>query len=118
MSGIARRTPVGAHYGLRDWLAQRVTALVLLVFLLVLATSLLMAGRHDYQGWASIFAPQPMKLVTALAFAALCYHAWIGVRDVWMDYVRHTGLRLALFTCTVLWLLYCLAWSVQILWSV
>jgi len=40
------------------------------------------------------------------------------VRDVWMDYIHHTGLRLALLTLTVLWLLYCLAWCVQILWSV
>jgi len=118
MSGGPRRAPVGAHYGLRDWIAQRVTALVLLVFLLGVAISLLVATRHDYQGWAQIFAPQPMKLLAELAFAALCYHAWIGVRDVWMDYVRHTGLRLALFTGTILWLLYCLAWSVQILWSV
>ena len=118
MSAPARRAPVGAHYGLREWLAQRVTALILLAFLLVVIVALLLAGRHDYAGWASIFAPLPMKLITLLAFAALCYHAWIGVRDVWMDYIHHTGLRLALLTATILWLLYCLAWSVQILWSV
>jgi succinate dehydrogenase / fumarate reductase membrane anchor subunit len=118
VSARLRRAPVGAHYGLREWLAQRVTALVLLAFLLLVAGALALGGRHDYQGWAAIFAPQPMKLLTELAFAALCYHAWIGVRDVWMDYIHHTGLRLALLTATILWLLYCLAWSVQILWSV
>jgi succinate dehydrogenase / fumarate reductase membrane anchor subunit len=118
MSARLRRAPAGAHYGLREWLAQRVTAMILLVFLLVVAVALLVEGRHDYQGWSAIFAPQPMKLITLLAFAALCYHAWIGVRDVWMDYIHHTGLRLALLTGTILWLLYCLAWSAQILWSV
>jgi succinate dehydrogenase / fumarate reductase membrane anchor subunit len=118
MNVSPRRAPVGAHYGLREWLAQRVTALILLLFLLVLATALVIEGRHDYQGWAAVFAPAPMKLISALAFAALCYHAWIGVRDVWMDYIRHTGLRLALYTLTILWLLYCLGWCVQILWSV
>jgi len=118
MSQSPRRAPVGAHYGLREWLAQRVTAVLLLAFILFLAGALALEGRHDYQGWAAIFAPQPVKLVTELAFAALCYHAWIGVRDVWMDYIHHTGLRLALLTMTILWLLYCLAWSAQILWSV
>ena len=118
MSGSLRRTPVGAHYGLREWLAQRVTALVLLAFLLFVAGALIVEGRHDYQGWAAIFAPQPVKLITLLAFAALCFHAWIGVRNIWMDYVHHTGLRLALLTLTILWLLYCLAWAAQILWSV
>jgi succinate dehydrogenase / fumarate reductase membrane anchor subunit len=113
-----RRAPVGAHYGLREWLAQRITAVLLLLYLIVLAGALAIEGRHDYEGWAAIFTPQPMKLLSALAFAALCYHAWIGVRDVWMDYIHHTGLRLALLTLTVLWLLYCLAWCVQILWSV
>jgi len=118
MSGTLRRAPVGAHYGLREWLAQRVTAVILLVYLLALALDLALQGGHDYQAWATVFAPAPMKLATLLAFAALCYHAWIGVRDIWMDYIHHTGLRLALFAATMLWLLYCLAWSVQILWSV
>jgi len=118
MNRSPRRPPVGAHYGLREWLVQRVTAIVLLAYFLFLAVALVLEGRHDYQGWAAIFAPQPVKLLTELAFAALCYHAWIGVRDIWMDYVHHAGVRLFLLALTVLWLLYCLAWSVQILWSV
>ena len=118
MNVSPRRAPVGAHYGLREWLAQRLTALILMAFLLVVAVALALQGRHDYQGWAAVFAPQPMKLITALACASLCLHAWVGVRDIWLDYVHHTGLRLALLTLTILWLLYCLAWCVQILWSV
>ncbi|MFM2108072.1 MAG: succinate dehydrogenase, hydrophobic rane anchor protein, partial [Pseudomonadota bacterium] len=30
-----KRVVVGAHYGLRDWLAQRVTAVVMAVFTIV-----------------------------------------------------------------------------------
>jgi len=116
--GTLRRAPVGAHYGLRDWIAQRITALVLLVFLLWVAVALLAGGRFDYEGWYAVFAPAPMKLGAALAWLALCYHAWVGMRDIWMDYVHHTGVRLALHVATILWLLYCFAWSVQILWSV
>ena len=113
-----RRLVVGAHYGLQQWLMQRLTAVVLALYLLFLLGSALTVARLDYDGWAGLFAPVWMKLVTLIAWAALCYHAWIGVRDIWMDYVKPVGLRLGLQVATVLFLLYCAAWSVQILWSV
>ncbi len=56
--------------------------------------------------------------MTLIALAALFYHAWIGMRDIWMDYVKPAGLRLLLQVLTVLWLLACAVWSVQILWRV
>lgn len=118
MASPLRRAPIVAHYGVRDWLVQRVTALLLLAFVLVLTVSLLLQGRLDYESWAAVYAPLPMKLLTALAWLAVSYHAWIGVRDIWMDYVRNAGVRLALHVATILWLMYCFAWSVQILWSV
>jgi succinate dehydrogenase / fumarate reductase, membrane anchor subunit len=118
MSAGARRVPAGAHYGVRDWLAQRLTAIILGVYVLVLLAELAWGGRLDYEGWAALFAPAPMKVATELAFAALCYHAWIGIRDVWMDYVRPTAIRLVLHSLTILWLLYCMVWCAQILGSV
>jgi succinate dehydrogenase / fumarate reductase membrane anchor subunit len=113
-----RSVPAGAHYGVRGWLLQRLTALVLIAFLLLLAGALLAAGPLDYDAWAGVFAPTPMKLLTLLSVAALCMHAGIGMRDIWMDYVKSAGLRLALHAGTVLWLAYCLVWAAQILWSV
>jgi succinate dehydrogenase / fumarate reductase membrane anchor subunit len=53
-----------------------------------------------------------------LTFFSLFYHAWVGIRDIWMDYIPATGLRLVLQTLTVLWLVGCLAYSAQILWRV
>jgi succinate dehydrogenase / fumarate reductase membrane anchor subunit len=118
VSAPARRVPAGAHYGLRDWLAQRVTAVVILAFVLWVVAAVLAAGRLDYEAWAGVFAPLPAKLVTLLAVTALALHAWVGVRDIWMDYVKPAGLRLALHVGTILWLAYCLAWALQILWSI
>jgi len=118
MTGFTRRIPAGAHYGLRDWLAQRITALLLIAFLGLLAIRVLLGGHLDYESWSAVFAPVPMKILTFLAVAALCFHAWVGVRDIWMDYVKPSGIRLGLHVATVLWLLYCLAWTVQILGSV
>jgi len=59
-----------------------------------------------------------MKLLTLLALLSLFYHAWIGVRDIWMDYVKPVGIRLTLQVLTVLWLVSCAAYAIQILWKV
>jgi succinate dehydrogenase / fumarate reductase, membrane anchor subunit len=114
----AKRLVVGAHYGLGDWLVQRATAIVLILYLLLLAIRVAAAGPFDYDAWASIFVPIGMKLATLVAFFAIAYHAWIGMRDIWMDYVRPTAIRLVLQLATILWLAGCLGWSVQILWKV
>jgi succinate dehydrogenase / fumarate reductase membrane anchor subunit len=114
----SRRVLVGAHYGLRDWLVQRVTAVVLIAFVLAVGWFLAAAGHLDYDSWSGIFAPVPMKLATVVAVLALCYHAWIGVRDIWMDYIKPAGVRLVLHVGVILWLLVCLLCSFQILWSV
>ena len=118
MSIGARRLVVGAHYGLRDWLVQRATAVVLAVYLIWLVVVIASSRPIDYDAWAGIFAPLGMKIATLIAFVALAYHAWIGMRDVWMDYVRPTALRMVLQLATILWLAACLAWAVQILWRV
>jgi succinate dehydrogenase / fumarate reductase, membrane anchor subunit len=113
-----RRLVVGAHYGMRDWLAQRVTAIVMILFTVVLLVSFLTGQNFTYEGWAGLFARQWFKLFTMVTFFGLFYHVWVGIRDIWMDYVKPVGIRLTLQIATVLWLLACAAWTVQILWSV
>ena len=46
------------------------------------------------------------------------YHAWVGVRDIWMDYIKPVGIRLALQIFTILWLLGCGIWVIDVLWRV
>jgi succinate dehydrogenase / fumarate reductase membrane anchor subunit len=120
MSIGAKRLVVGAHYGLRDWLVQRLTALVLAAYAVFLPVYVLVSasGPLGYDTWAALFVPLWMKVVTLMALLALVYHAWIGVRDIWMDYVKPAGLRLVLQLASVLWLVACAIWSVQILWRV
>jgi succinate dehydrogenase / fumarate reductase membrane anchor subunit len=113
-----RRLVVGAHYGMRDWLAQRVTAIVMVIFTVILLVSFLTGQNFSYEGWAGLFARQWFKLFTMVTFFGLFYHVWVGIRDIWMDYVKPVGIRLTLQIATVLWLLACAAWTVQILWSV
>lgn len=113
----AKRLVVGAHYGVGSFLAQRLTAVILAAFTLVLIVRVFMSGA-GYEGWSTLFVPVWFKLLTLVAVFALAFHAWVGVRDIWMDYVKPTWVRLTLQTLTVLWLAACALWSVQILWSV
>jgi succinate dehydrogenase / fumarate reductase membrane anchor subunit len=111
-----KRIVVGAHYGLRDWLAQRVTALLMALFTLLVLLQILMPGELDYDRWAGIFAAQWMKVLSFVVILSLALHAWVGVRDILMDYVKPVGVRLLAQVFAIAWLLGCTGWAVQVLW--
>ena len=113
-----KRLVVGAHYGLKEWILQRVTAIVMVLFTIILLVDYLVTGSATYEGWSSLFSNQFMKLLTLLTFLSLSYHAWIGMRDIWMDYIKPVSIRLTLQVLTVLYLVACAAYAVQILWKV
>jgi succinate dehydrogenase / fumarate reductase membrane anchor subunit len=113
----SRRIVVGAHYGLRDWLAQRVTAVLMALFTVtVLAQVIFSKGPIGYDKWAGIFSAQWMKALTFTIILALLYHVWVGMRDIWMDYIKPTWLRLSLQVFTIVWLVSCAGWAIQVLW--
>jgi succinate dehydrogenase / fumarate reductase membrane anchor subunit len=112
----AKRIVVGAHYGMRDWLSQRVTAVLMALFTVVLLVQVLLPGPLGYDRWAGIFVAQWMKVLTFVVILSLSWHAWVGVRDIWMDYVKPVGVRLALQVFSIVWLVGCAGWAVQVLW--
>ena len=114
----SKRLVVGAHYGFRDWLSQRVTALLMAVYTLLLLAQVILGGPLGYDSWAGIFSRQWMKVATFVVIVALAWHAWVGVRDVAMDYIKPVSIRLTLQVLTVLYLVACAAYAVQILWKV
>jgi succinate dehydrogenase / fumarate reductase membrane anchor subunit len=112
----SKRVVVGAHYGMRDWLSQRVTAVLMALFTIVLLAQVLFGGKLGYDRWAAIFSAQWMKALTLVVFVALGWHAWVGVRDIWMDYVKPVAVRLTLQVLTIVWLVACIGWAIQVLW--
>jgi succinate dehydrogenase / fumarate reductase, membrane anchor subunit len=112
----SKRIVVGAHYGLRDWLAQRVTAALMALFtLVVLAQVIFSKGPIGYDKWAGIFSAQWMKALTFTIIIAMLY-VWVGLRDIWMDYIKPVGLRLSLQVFSIVWLVSCAGWAIQVLW--
>lgn len=115
---MVNRVVVGAHYGLKDWLVQRITALLMVIYSLVFAGILFTHLPMDYHGWKALFAPQWFRVMTFMFLLAVFWHAWIGMRDILMDYIKPTGIRLALQVAVVLALIAYSVWSMTILWSI
>jgi succinate dehydrogenase / fumarate reductase membrane anchor subunit len=114
---VTRRHAVGAHYGLMDWLVQRLSAVVMALYTVLLLAIVLWNGGIDYGLWIDLFTHSGFKLASFLFMASLLYHAWIGVRDILMDYIKPAGVRLLLETVTVVLLFAYLGWTLQILWA-
>jgi len=112
----AKRLVVGAHYGLRDWLAQRITGVVMATFTIALIVQVLVGDPLGYDRWSGIFSAQWMKVLTFVTIVALLYHVWVGMRDVWMDYVKPVWARLSLQVLTIIYLVGCAGWAIQVLW--
>ena len=113
----AKRITVGAGYGMRDWLMQRVTAVIMLVFTVVLIVTSFTSPNSGYQWWAGLMSNFAMQAMAMIAFVALAWHAWVGMRDIWMDYVKPAGIRLTLHVITIVWMLGSLLLVVRVLWK-
>ena len=114
---MVNRVVVGAHYGLRDWLIQRITAVLMAVYSVALAGYLLQQPYLNYDVWTGLFSSQPMRTFTLLFLMSVFYHAWVGMRDIVMDYVKLASLRLAIHVLVILTLVLYVIWAVQILWG-
>ncbi len=114
---MLNRVVTGAHFGLRDWLAQRVTAVIMVLFVLYVAGYLLLQAGVNYDVWTRFFSNNVTRSFSLLFLFSLFYHAWIGVRDIVMDYVKPAGVRFIIHVVVILALLMYAIWSVQILWG-
>ena len=113
----SKRIVTGAGYGFRDWLAQRVTAVLMALFtVIVLGQVIFSSGPIGYDQWAGIFAAQWMKVLTFCVILAMLMHVWVGIRDIWMDYIKPVGVRLGLHMASIVWLVGCAGWAIQVLW--
>lgn len=111
------RNVTGAHYGLSDWLVQRITAALMVIYTLFIAGYVLLHSDLGYDRWTGLFSNQVMRSFSLVFLLAVYYHAWIGVRDIVMDYVKAAGIRLAIYVVVIVALLLYAIWGVEILWG-
>ena len=115
---MVNRIVVGAHYGLRDWLLQRISAVVMVVYTVGFVLCVLPRLPLGFEDWRAWFTDPFVKISTLMFMLSLLLHAWVGVRDIFMDYVKPFWVRLCLQVLVILALIVYAIWTVSLLWSV
>ena len=103
---MVRKNITGAGYGINSWLQQRVTAIIMLVCLIVFFAfvfTLASDVNATIDSWQSVFAFVWVKIFVQIFITALLLHAWVGIRDIWMDYIQKTWVKITLHCLTMLW---------------
>jgi succinate dehydrogenase / fumarate reductase membrane anchor subunit len=103
--------------GLRDWLVQRVSAVIMAVYVFVLLGFLLWHWPLQYDTWRQLFSCNFMRIATLIVLLNVCLHAWVGMWTIFTDYIKCSCARLTLHVLVLLALFACFAWGVQILWG-
>ena len=107
--------PTSAHTGLTDWLVQRATSLYMAGFVIYLAWHFGSDPAHDHDAWRAWFAQGLVRIAWALFFASVLLHAWVGLRSIYMDYLRPLWLRFSITLLTAFGLASLALWVAQIL---
>lgn len=101
--------------GLKAWMLQRVSAIYIALYLVYFLGVILVCQPSGYQEWHEWITSLPMSLATTVFFLALLAHAWVGMRDVFLDYIKPFVLRLILLTLLAVGLLVMALWVIRIL---
>lgn len=101
--------------GFRAWLIQRLSAIYLVVFILFVAMTLLLNDINS-QIWKQWFETTWVQLAVLLFALSLLLHAWVGMRDIIVDYIHPLGLRLFLLSLSAIFLILNGFWLLSILW--
>ena len=111
--------------GLFDWMAQRVSAVVLAAYALFLLGYIIANPNMGYAEWQGLFANSAMRIFSLLALVSLSAHAWIGMWAVTTDYLTPmtlgkwaTGVRFLVQVLCGMLMFVLFVWGVQILWGI
>lgn len=107
-----------SRQGIRDWMIQRVSAVIMAVYSIGMIIFFLKNPDLDYVTWHFLFSSTWMKLATLLFFASLLFHAWVGIWTVLTDYVKCYIARFTGHVVVFFGLAACFFWALLILWGV
>ncbi|WP_226645482.1 succinate dehydrogenase, hydrophobic membrane anchor protein [Microbulbifer variabilis] len=111
--------------GTFDWLYQRVTAVILLAYVLFIVGFIFFTKDFSYQTWSELFAQRWMRVFSLVALLSTVIHAWIGLWSVVTDYITNrmmggkaTVLRLFVEAILAAVAVLYTVWGIEILWGV
>lgn len=111
--------------GLYDWMAQRVSAVVLAAFFLFLLGFLVAHPGLSYADWRGLFNHHWMRIFTLLAIFSCSVHAWVGMWTITTDYLTPmalgkwaTGVRFLVQAFCGMLMFVLFVWGIEILWGI
>ncbi len=103
--------------GLKDWYLQRLSAIILVVYVFFILGYIIWHHPISYPVWYALFHHTISKMITIIALFALITHAWVGMWTVLTDYITGKNLRLILTTLMILAFIAYFVWAIEILWG-
>lgn len=103
--------------GLRDWLVQRFSSLIIGIYFIVLSVFFFMHPTLNYLDFRNFFASKSMQVFTLITLISVFLHGWVGVWTVITDYVKPITLRLIIQVLVILALAIYFFWGITILWK-
>lgn len=107
-----------SNRGLRDWIVQRISAVILLLYTLTLLGFIIFHPQLQFDEWQSLFSSTWMKIFSLLVLTSLILHAWVGMWTVFTDYIKCYYLSFLLQIGIILLFFCCLVWGVVVLWGI
>ncbi|MGD2160876.1 MAG: succinate dehydrogenase, hydrophobic membrane anchor protein [Gammaproteobacteria bacterium] len=102
-------------HGLRPWLIQRISAVYIALFIIYIAVTVAVSGDVGYQQWRDWLFHPLNTIAVGLFIIALLLHAWVGMRDIILDYIHNTLVRMLALILVIAVLTSCGLWSAKIL---
>ena len=104
--------------GLKDWITQRVTAVILAAYSIFIFLFIVTNPHLHYLTWVGLFQFGWMRIFSLLTLISLILHAWIGIWTVITDYLKPIWLRLGSQIIVIILLIGWLIWGIEILWGI
>ncbi len=116
--------------GLSDWLTQRVTAVIMLAYIIFIAS--VVVGGVEYTEWKALFSQTWVRVFSLATFLSIGMHGWIGLWAVSTDYLvphvlrikageavasQANLLRWVFQAASAIVLFTYVVWGIQILWG-
>ena len=103
--------------GMRTWLLQRLTAIYIAIYALVLISWCVIEAPVTYHSWYVLFTHPLMLIVSVIFYLSIFLHAWVGVRDILVDYAKPSSVRFVLLTGLAIALIAMATWLLLIVIS-
>jgi len=104
--------------GMNAWIIQRLSGLYVGFFTLVVFVVLMSSTPQNYTEWLAVFASPLLQIGFSLFVVALLFHAWIGLRDIILDYIHPVGLKMVIFSMILIGLFGSGFWALRALYLV